>query len=107
MKSVGKNDPCPCGSGKKYKKCCQLKEDVINLETFKYEKYLSIRSSAAEKMIKIADNKIGINQMDVILFLADSPIFNKRNIDLFSYSENEFLLFQYIVNSLLMYATCL
>ena len=21
-KSVGPNDPCPCGSGKKYKKCC-------------------------------------------------------------------------------------
>ncbi|MCG2697671.1 SEC-C domain-containing protein [Candidatus Parcubacteria bacterium] len=19
---VGRNDPCPCGSGKKYKKCC-------------------------------------------------------------------------------------
>ncbi len=23
----GRNDPCPCGSGKKYKKCCALKED--------------------------------------------------------------------------------
>ena len=23
---VGPNDPCPCGSGKKYKKCCYLKE---------------------------------------------------------------------------------
>lgn len=22
---VGRNDPCPCGSGKKYKKCCMLK----------------------------------------------------------------------------------
>jgi preprotein translocase subunit SecA len=22
MKSAGRNDPCPCGSGKKYKKCC-------------------------------------------------------------------------------------
>src|SRR4029077_1024120 len=22
---VGRNDPCPCGSGKKYKKCCLLK----------------------------------------------------------------------------------
>ena len=22
QKSVGRNDPCPCGSGKKYKKCC-------------------------------------------------------------------------------------
>jgi len=20
--NVGRNDPCPCGSGKKYKKCC-------------------------------------------------------------------------------------
>lgn len=24
--SVGRNDPCPCGSGKKYKKCCMGKE---------------------------------------------------------------------------------
>jgi uncharacterized protein len=22
LRSVGRNDPCPCGSGKKYKKCC-------------------------------------------------------------------------------------
>jgi uncharacterized protein YecA (UPF0149 family) len=21
-KKVGRNEPCPCGSGKKYKKCC-------------------------------------------------------------------------------------
>jgi len=25
-KKVGPNDPCPCGSGKKYKKCCLQKE---------------------------------------------------------------------------------
>ena len=24
-KQVGRNDPCPCGSGKKYKKCCGKK----------------------------------------------------------------------------------
>jgi preprotein translocase subunit SecA len=22
---IGRNDPCPCGSGKKYKRCCYLK----------------------------------------------------------------------------------
>lgn len=22
---TGRNDPCPCGSGKKYKKCCMAK----------------------------------------------------------------------------------
>lgn len=26
MQKVGRNDPCPCGSGKKYKKCCELKQ---------------------------------------------------------------------------------
>jgi tetratricopeptide (TPR) repeat protein len=25
-KTVGRNDPCPCGSGKKYKKCCMEKK---------------------------------------------------------------------------------
>ena len=25
---VGRNDPCPCGSGKKYKKCCGANEDT-------------------------------------------------------------------------------
>ena len=26
-KKVGRNDPCPCGSGKKYKKCCGANEE--------------------------------------------------------------------------------
>ena len=26
-KRPGRNDPCPCGSGKKYKNCCMLKEE--------------------------------------------------------------------------------
>lgn len=25
MKKTGRNDPCPCGSGKKFKKCCANK----------------------------------------------------------------------------------
>ena len=27
-KKVGRNDPCPCGSGKKFKKCCGLSNDL-------------------------------------------------------------------------------
>ena len=29
-KKVGRNDPCPCGSGKKYKKCCGANESSNN-----------------------------------------------------------------------------
>ena len=27
---IGRNDPCSCGSGKKYKKCCALKNELSN-----------------------------------------------------------------------------
>jgi preprotein translocase subunit SecA len=29
MPKVGRNDPCPCGSGKKYKKCCGASDSSI------------------------------------------------------------------------------
>ncbi len=31
-KKVGPNDPCPCGSGKKYKKCCRDKDIASGME---------------------------------------------------------------------------
>jgi len=34
-KKIGRNDPCPCGSGKKYKKCC--------LGSGKYEGYKEVK----------------------------------------------------------------
>jgi hypothetical protein len=27
---VGRNDPCPCGSGKKYKQCCEKTSDQMS-----------------------------------------------------------------------------
>jgi hypothetical protein len=27
-KTVGRNDPCPCGSGRKYKHCCLAKDEA-------------------------------------------------------------------------------
>ncbi|MEN6630373.1 MAG: SEC-C metal-binding domain-containing protein, partial [Sulfuricella sp.] len=28
MKTPGRNTPCPCGSGKKYKQCCSAREEA-------------------------------------------------------------------------------
>ncbi len=30
---VGRNEPCPCGSGKKYKYCCYAKDSVKSATT--------------------------------------------------------------------------
>jgi tetratricopeptide (TPR) repeat protein len=32
MAKPGRNDPCPCGSGKKYKKCCLMREEAADNE---------------------------------------------------------------------------
>ena len=32
MAKIGRNDPCPCGSGRKYKKCCGLRDQAAAVE---------------------------------------------------------------------------
>jgi tetratricopeptide (TPR) repeat protein len=34
MAKPGRNDPCPCGSGNKYKKCCLAKEEAVARDRF-------------------------------------------------------------------------
>jgi len=36
-RKAGRNDPCPCGSGKKYKKCCLRKEENTGVPEIKSE----------------------------------------------------------------------
>ncbi len=47
MEKVGRNDPCPCGSGKKFKKCCETK-------TKKHE--FTILSNASPLTQKVASS---------------------------------------------------
>ena len=61
MKKVGRNEICPCGSGKKYKKCCLHKEEELN--TF----YRSITQSSYDLMIKYSSfvvNELGEQVLD-------------------------------------------
>jgi hypothetical protein len=32
MATIGRNDPCPCGSGQKYKRCCLSRDDAAAAE---------------------------------------------------------------------------
>ena len=35
MAKPGRNDPCPCGSGQKYKRCCLPKDEQAESDTLK------------------------------------------------------------------------
>ncbi len=52
---IGRNDPCPCGSGEKYKNCCIKKGDVfLRKMAAKLEKQEKKERKAAEKAAKKA-----------------------------------------------------
>lgn len=37
--AVGRNDPCPCGSGQKFKNCCLQKQNVEEMAAYKREQF--------------------------------------------------------------------
>lgn len=51
---VGRNDPCPCGSGRKYKKCCQGKTTAPKIDLRQeYEQKHRIRFKTPEQIAGI------------------------------------------------------
>ncbi len=65
---IGRNDPCPCGSGKKFKKCCmdKVSQESENLKDEYYKKY-RIRLKGPEDAEKIAKaGKLVIDTLDMV-----------------------------------------
>jgi predicted Zn-dependent protease len=46
MSKVGRNDPCPCGSGKKFKRCCQERVEAGKREA---HRHAEVERLAAER----------------------------------------------------------
>ena len=50
MAKPGRNDPCPCGSGKKYKKCCLANEEAAEREQLAEAEARRAESAAAHRL---------------------------------------------------------
>ena len=50
MAKPGRNDPCPCGSGNKYKKCCLMKDEAAEVEVLAVQKAARDEHAAAHQM---------------------------------------------------------
>lgn len=63
-KKIGRNDPCPCGSGKKYKHCCLgNKAAAVNLTTSKSEAPVISRLAIMRFEQKLQDNPKELEQI--------------------------------------------
>jgi hypothetical protein len=55
---VGRNDPCPCGSGKKYKKCCLKNEATPSKDLF-YRRLSEAHDRLVGRLMGYAEKNLG------------------------------------------------
>jgi len=60
MAKPGRNDPCPCGSGNKYKKCCLPKEEGVEREQLAKGEARRAENAAAHRSPPLRDVKAAI-----------------------------------------------
>ncbi len=108
---IGRNDPCPCGSGKKYKKCCLDKEQKntkshIEMNSF-VNSFVQPKQSKDTNMNKtllnIYDNGENMSvqkkideYLEVMNGLLDYA--EKNNIHTLEQLDNEHLISDFIIN---------
>ncbi len=88
MKKIGRNDPCPCGSGLKYKKCCMLKDQqrksFENLKRIYFQKY-GIRLKEEKDIEGIREaGKLVVKTLELVEELI-KPGIKTEEIDRFVY----------------------
>lgn len=93
-KKVGRNDPCPCGSGKKYKNCCLRKDEALEQPDIQaiWQNIKSRTGSPGKKLdynVSPADYKALIEAFEQ--FNAAEPWNWMSEVDLFAleFSEGE------------------
>jgi hypothetical protein len=82
MRKTGRNDPCPCGSGKKYKSCCQH-QPVARPNDFLWRQLRRVDNQLTHELLKHAKRLYGYKGFeaaweayaggDLDAFAIDSP----------------------------------
>ncbi|RYI28099.1 tetratricopeptide repeat protein [Bacillus infantis] len=76
---INRNDPCPCGSGKKYKKCCGSKDVIVISDRMEGE-IIALQGEA----IEFAKHVFG-EQLQESFELEDLPHFDKEERDFYEF----------------------
>lgn len=56
---LGRNDPCPCGSGKKYKHCCLINDSAVPASVFARQRLKSVCAGMPLKLLQFTMDRYG------------------------------------------------
>lgn len=72
MAKIGRNYPCPCGSGKKYKHCCLDREDNSQPAAHMGPQTLSLRGAIEKLQESAAKKEPVLRELGVFVFFSDT-----------------------------------
>ena len=73
MAKIGRNEPCPCGSGNKYKKCCLSKPTPApagQVAAEQQQPTLSLKAEVAKSQQAAMEKKYGLHTLGVFIFFT-------------------------------------
>lgn len=70
MTKIGRNQPCPCGSGKKYKHCCLLQEQAGRISSPMAQMKVSLMAEIEKIQRVAADKKERLRELGVFIFFS-------------------------------------
>ncbi len=70
MAKIGRNQPCPCGSGKKYKHCCLVREQAGRTPSPAAQMKISLMGEIEKIQRLAADKKERLRELGVFIFFS-------------------------------------
>ncbi|WMJ16409.1 SEC-C metal-binding domain-containing protein [Geobacillus proteiniphilus] len=64
--SIGRNDPCPCGSGKKYKKCCMNKQQKHEIKRVRQRRFFDQKYELSQMVQRFLDESLSYNEQTAV-----------------------------------------
>lgn len=86
MWKIGRNDPCPCGSGIKYKKCCLNKHEQSYLSAARPEQHLAMKNLLTYEEVNEMSTAEIIQRLESLGIKFDKDIF-LRDVERFYSAE--------------------
>jgi hypothetical protein len=71
MAKIGRNQPCPCGSGKKYKHCCLQREQAGKQVSPMEQVKISLLNEIKKIQAIAANKKKELRELGVFIFFSD------------------------------------
>ncbi|OPX02648.1 SEC-C metal-binding domain-containing protein [Geobacillus sp. LEMMY01] len=91
--SVGRNDPCPCGSGKKYKKCCMNKAMEEETKRARQHRFFEQKYELSQQVHRFLDEALSYAEQRAAKHAFRQAIRQKKHSEMLEPLETLWYLF--------------